>query len=165
MQLSPHEHLPRTDIWREGTWLDLWSVVHFLSGASLGFGFSFLGFGALPSIVIVALLLVLYEMWEALAHIHETPQNRAADVLVGLASFVPTFLFVAPLYAFSDRLCIFLLVLSLNIFLSVLGWRASKKAAAFEARMRVRYHEGRARLSRRRSRMRTKNLHLDKTDV
>ena len=35
MKYMPHLHdgvFVRSDIWREGQWLDLWSVVHLLSG-------------------------------------------------------------------------------------------------------------------------------------
>jgi hypothetical protein len=72
----------RTDLWREGKWLDLWSVVHFLSGLSLGFGLSFFSFGALPSFLLTVILLIAYELWEAMVRIKEAPTNRVMDVVV-----------------------------------------------------------------------------------
>jgi hypothetical protein len=95
MKLTRNGRFERTDIWREGKYLDLWSAVHFLSGASLGLGFYFLRFlniGVTGSIVIVFLLLVAYELWEAMVRIAETPQNRVLDVVVGMVSFLPFFL-------------------------------------------------------------------------
>ena len=59
----------RTDIWREGTWLDLWSVVHFLSGSSIGLGFYFLHFGKAASLVLALLSLISYEMWEVIVQL------------------------------------------------------------------------------------------------
>lgn len=144
----------RTDIWREGEWLDLWSVVHFLSGVSIGLGLYFLNLGALASVLLTFVSLVGYEMWEALVKIKETPSNRCMDVVVGMTSFVPSFFFVAP--ALSDTLLILMfgLVLTANVVLSVFGWQASQKAAVLETVMRQKYAAQRAKLSRRGKRLR-----------
>ncbi|HEY5383462.1 MAG TPA: hypothetical protein VIJ88_02830 [Candidatus Paceibacterota bacterium] len=142
----------RTDIWREGKWLDLWSVVHLLSGVSVGFGLYFLHLGVFASVVIAFLAFVLYEMWEAIVKIEEEPTNRFMDVVVGMSGFLPAF-FVAPML--SQILCIlgFGLVLTANVVMSVFGWRASQKAAALERRMRERYAKERARLIHQKSKL------------
>ncbi len=129
----------RTDLWREGAWLDLWSVVHFLSGSSIGLGLSFLHFGAAASVVLVLLSLISYEMWEALVHIQETPANRFMDVLVGMVSFLLTFFFLVPRLSLPTLVRTFGLIFTINILLSIFGWRASQKAALFEKHLRARY--------------------------
>jgi hypothetical protein len=143
----------RTDIWREGTWLDLWSVVHFLSGISIGLGFYFLHFGALASVVIALLALIAYEMWEVIVQIQETPTNRFMDVVVGMISFLPTFFLLAPRLSPTSLILAFMLVLSANIIMSIFGWYASHKAAALEQRMRERYVTERMRLVKQRKKL------------
>jgi hypothetical protein len=143
-------HLPnkydRTDLWREGKWLDLWSVVHFLSGMSVAFCFYFLHFGAFASTALALVCLIAYEMWEIIVKIEEMPTNRFMDVVTGMASFVPTFFIFAPRLTFDDLIEAFALVLALNILLSIIGWRVSKKAIELQKRMRLRYDAERNKL-------------------
>lgn len=143
----------RTDMWREGDWLDLWSVVHFLSGISIGLGLFYLHFGSLPAVVTTGIALVAYEMWEALEQIEETPANRTLDVVVGLSSFLPTYFLVAPRIAVGHFVALFAVVFLLNVGLSALGWSASRKAAVLEQSLRARYEQQRARIRRQRARL------------
>lgn len=143
----------RTDIWREGKWVDLWSVVHFLSGSSVAFSIAWFGFGYVPSAVIAFLLFVAYELWEAMVKIEETPQNRFMDIVVGMMSFIPTFFLVQGLSR-SDFLLAFGLVLTVNVILAAVGWFASRKAEEFEHRLRTKFTAQRARLRERRIRIR-----------
>ncbi len=138
----------RTDIWREGKWLDLWSVVHFLSGISIGLGFYFLHFGVFASVVLALLSLISYEMWEMLVQIEEASTNRFMDVVVGIASFLPTFFLLAPLLPGALFIPVFILVLTANVSMSIFGWHASQKAAALSKRVRARFAVGRERLRR-----------------
>lgn len=148
----------RTDIWREGEWLDLWSVVHFLSGMSTGFAIYVLHFDPVPATIIAFLLFTAYEMWEALAHIVETPANRFMDVAVGMISFLPTFFLLAPRLTERTFLPTAGAILVVNIALSAVGWRASQKAATLEKtfRARVEVERERLRTKRRESRRRRK---------
>ncbi len=154
MQNLPRRTFERTDAWREGTWLDLWSVVHLLTGVLLGLGFAFFALPTLPAFIIALLALVMYEMWEALAKIHETPQNRTMDVVVGMTSFTPSFLYLAPALTRGELALVFAGVLFINGTLSTLGWRASRKAAELQSRVRARYILERARLARQSARLR-----------
>ncbi len=153
MHLTPDRRFQRTDIWREGKWVDLWSVVHFLSGSSTAFAIAWLGFGFQASALIAFLLFVAYELWEAMVKIEETPQNRFMDVVVGMASFIPTFLLVQGVSEL-DFVLVFGLVLSINVMLAAIGWFASHKAEEFEHRLRARFVAQRARLRERRIRIR-----------
>ena len=147
----PEEKFKRTDIWREGKWLDLWSAVHFLTGISAGLGGYFLHFGAIPSVIITLVSLICYEMWEAMVGIAETPTNRFMDVVVGMASFLPTFFFISPILTTRELVATFGLVLAINIAASILGWYESQKAAEREKRVLARYAKQRARLFKRKS--------------
>ena len=146
MLITSDGKIERTDIWREGKWLDLWSVVHFLSGISIGFSLYLLNFGALASVVLALLLLISYEMWEAMVKIEETPANRFMDVVVGMVSFLPTFFILGPSLSRAPLFFVFGIVFIVNIVMSVFGWRASQKAAVLEKRLRARYAVERARL-------------------
>ena len=80
----------RKDIWREGEYLDLWSVPHFLSGALLACFIYLLHLPFLYATLLATLLLVAYEVFEIyVLDIHESEWNRNLDVVVGLASFIP----------------------------------------------------------------------------
>ncbi len=137
MPLLRNGKFERTDIWREGKWLDLWSVVHFLSGVSLGLGMYLLKLGTMSTIIIVFLLLVAYEMWEAMVKIEETPQNRFMDVVVGMVSFLPTFLFAAPHLSSIELMIALGLVLMWNISMAAVGWLESRKADELERKLRI----------------------------
>jgi ABC-type uncharacterized transport system permease subunit len=70
----------RRDTWgREGRYLDLWSVPHFVTGVLL----ALLGIGALW---VVALVLI-WEVIEVVAKVFEHPGNRAVDVGLALIAW------------------------------------------------------------------------------
>lgn len=136
MRLSHDGKLIRTDIWREGDYLDLWSVPHFLSGMVVAFALYFFGFEARSAFVIAFLLLIAYEMFEVIAEIDETRWNRTLDVVVGMVSFTPTFL-LAPQMGVELALYVFICVTCADGVLSFLGWRESQKAAVLEEKLRA----------------------------
>ena len=137
MRLTHDVIFERSDIWREGKWIDLWSVVHFFTGVSTAFGLSIFNFGFLATAVIAFLGFTAYELWEAMVKIEETPQNRAMDVAVGMVSLAPTFLFVVPLFPTPQFIVAFTIVLVANVGLAYIGWRASQKAEVIEEKMRL----------------------------
>lgn len=141
-------------MWREGAWLDLWSVVHALSGISIGLGLYVLSLGMFASCMIVLLLLVSYEMWEMLVQIVETPANRCMDIVVGMAGFLSAFFIFAPRLSLPAFSISFGLVLAANVVMSVFGWRASQKAAALKKRMSAKYAARRVQLLERSARLR-----------
>lgn len=155
MYFDAHGKFIRTDIWREGQWLDLWSVVHFLTGAALGFAPHILGVPMVPAFTIVLLLLVMYEMFEAIAKIEETVTNRIMDVVVGMASFTPVY-YLAPSLGFSTVLILCASITVINSFLAKLGWAESKKAAVLEQKMRDEFEEQKEKFLARRHRKKEK---------
>ena len=156
MNMVRNNRFVRTDIWSEGKWLDLWSVVHLLSGISIGLGLYFFNLGNTLTTLLVLVLLVLYEGWEMYVRIEEAPTNRFMDVVVGMVGFVPAFYFVAPLFSFSMLVLVFVFVLALNIALSVAGWRASLKAEQLKKRLHDRYTVRFAKILERRAKLRNR---------
>ncbi len=144
----------RTDIWREGEWVDLWSIVHFLSGVLLGFCLHILHYGASASVLLALLLLIIYEMWEAMMKIEETPANRFMDVVVGMASFVPTFFLLIPQLSQTTSILVFGVVLVVDGVLSTAGWRASQKASELRQRVHTKFEIERTKLRKQKTRLR-----------
>lgn len=138
MHFDEHGRFVRTDIWREGKYLDVWSVVHFLSGITVAFSILFFNFGIVPSFVIAFLLLVAYEMFEVIAKIEETRWNRILDVVVGMISFSPAY-FLLPIVPYPYHIALPLLLFGLNVALATVGWMESRKALVFEKKMRAEY--------------------------
>ncbi|MFA6585430.1 MAG: hypothetical protein WCS97_03230 [Candidatus Paceibacterota bacterium] len=150
------ERIIRVDMWREGKWLDLWSVVHFLSGISIGFVFYFLSFGILASTLLVLLSLIAYELWEMVVQIEEAPTNRFMDVVVGMIGFVFIFFILAPRLSDSAFILWFGLLLTANVVTSILGWHASQKAAELKKRVHARLLIQRKKLLKRKMQLRNK---------
>ncbi len=150
MRLTRDGKLIRTDIWREGDYLDLWSVPHFLSGMLVAFGLYFTGFEFRSAFIIAFLLLVAYEMFEVIVQIEETRWNRTLDVVVGMLSFTPTILLL-PQMGRIQALTLCAVVALADGVLSFLGWRESQKAAVLEEKLRVELTKERERFMRRRS--------------
>lgn len=151
MRLNKEGKIIRTDIWREGDYLDLWSVPHFLSGMAVALILFLFGFATNAAFIIAFLLLVAYEMFEVIAQIEETRWNRTLDVVVGMVSFAPTFL-LAPHFSNVQVLVVCAVVLVLDGVLSFFGWRASQKAATLESMLRAEFEKERGRFVARRAR-------------
>lgn len=145
MWFRPDGTFIRSDMWREGEYLDLWSVPHFLSGIALGCTLFFFGFDFKSSVVIATLLLIAYEMFEIIVEIYETPMNRILDVVIGLSSCVLV-LYYAPTLPLDRSAFFFVLVLLADGILSFFGWRASQKAAELEARLRAQWQRERTKM-------------------
>lgn len=76
---------PITTTWEEGRFFDLWMVVHFLSGVSGGLSNVFFGLSSLGVYALGASLLIVWELVEFARGIRETWENRALDLVVGVA--------------------------------------------------------------------------------
>jgi uncharacterized membrane protein YuzA (DUF378 family) len=73
-----------SDPWREGKYLDLWSVVHLHAGFLLGWLLFRLGLSIVPTVGWTLLALASYEVVELVAGVKERASNRLVDVGVGL---------------------------------------------------------------------------------
>jgi uncharacterized protein YacL len=149
--------LVRTDLWREGAWLDLWSVVHVLSGLLLGFFFYYLDIHAIFGVLLAVLVLTVYELFEMFVEIYEAPTNRFMDVVVGIVGYLLAFFLISPLLAKEYLVLTFVCMFIVNSVMSIIGWRASQKAAAFQKRVHARIAINRQRLKERKAAFRSKH--------
>lgn len=88
--------LLKTGLWREGKYLDLWSVVHFLTGFAVGGAFIFLHVNSYIASAIAVGLFTGWEIFEPVIKIQEKSSNHIADVIVDYLGF-----FIAQLYVFA----------------------------------------------------------------
>ncbi len=115
----------KINIWAEGEFIDLWTVIHFLTGILLGFTPFIFNF-PIPLIsifVVVLVLLVLWEVFELIRKIRETLGNRFVDILIAVVGFTLT-IFVYRILEpeFAHIIGIIILVIYLTLGLS--GWLA-----------------------------------------
>lgn len=75
------------DIWKHGTYVDLWSSVHFLSGFVLAGGFFKYGYDFSHALSVSIVLLLLWEVFEWTTKIIEPSINVLMDIFIGLAGF------------------------------------------------------------------------------
>ena len=75
---------------REEAPIDLWSIVHFLSGFLLGILLNLLGFSVLTGFIIAAIILILWEIIEPKiwSGWNESWKNIIADIIIGLLGFL-----------------------------------------------------------------------------
>ena len=128
----------RKDIWREGEYLDLWSVPHFLSGALLACILYLLHLPFPITVALATILLIAYEIFEIKVGIEESNWNRRLDVVVGLTSFIPLTIVISS-WSFFE---VFILGLFLGIIdgvISGFGWYMSRKGVLFEQKVHSEY--------------------------
>lgn len=78
-------HIPFVSYsWKEGRVWDLWMVVHFLSGTTIGFANAYLSLPTIYLFGLCALGMILWEIIEIMGNVHEVAENRLLDVAVGL---------------------------------------------------------------------------------
>lgn len=107
------------DIWKHGKYIDLWSVVHFLSGFVLAGLWYVFGFGFIPAIVGSIFLLLLWEIVEEVTKIIEPSINVIFDIITGFLGF----LFGAYIFYIKSESLIYLYAaLVLSVSLGVWGF-------------------------------------------
>ncbi|MBI5457925.1 hypothetical protein HY971_04345 [Candidatus Kaiserbacteria bacterium] len=142
----------RTDAWKkEGRYVDLWSVVHVLSGIALAFYPRYFGFSVLATFIIVTLLFIMYEMFEVIVKIEEYPTNRVTDVLFGLVGFAPVY-FVDQYLGSTTSIFLCGIATTIVTVVSIVGWSSSYKASVLEEKMRAEFIRERDLLRERRIR-------------
>ncbi len=123
--------LIRTDIWRKGEYIDLWSVAHMISGTALGFYPRYLHLDIFAAFAIVFALLVAYEVFELVVRIKETFWNHTTDVLFGLVGFTPAYFFSSQLVGTTSLVaCGIATIVALAA--SGIGWSYSYKTFKLE---------------------------------
>lgn len=76
------------DIWKHGKYIDMWSVVHFLSGYCLFLLFYIMDYEFVHAMFFSIFLLILWEFFEWITDIIEPSLNVIADLIVGFSGFM-----------------------------------------------------------------------------
>ena len=150
------------NIWREGEWLDLWSLVHLCSGSLFGLGFALLALAPTLAVAITLISLIVYEVFEILVKIEETPINRVMDVVVGMSSFTIFFFWGGPQMSTTAQALAFGALSALTATLSTMGWREAQKVEALKTKLRERYRHEREQLQHDREVLRRRFHHYHK---
>lgn len=112
--------------WSEGHFFDLWMLVHFASGAAGGFSNVWFELGLLTLCGLGLALMVLWELGEAAAGIHEAFANRLVDVVVGMAG-VALAIVLTPLLGTAGAVVAFIATLGAALVGMGLGVRAYRR--------------------------------------
>ena len=109
------------DIWREGKYIDLWSLVHFLSGFVLAGWLFFLGAPLYASVGIAA---ITFAVWEIFEHIYkiEVTSNQIADLVINYVGF--SFFFLAKDVFIHGALSVVVITTVITLLLSLSGFLA-----------------------------------------
>lgn len=75
-------------VWKNKSYIDLWSVNHFLAGVLLEGVAVFVGMEFWASFIIAMLILIGWEIFEITNHIEETIGNRFTDLFLGAIGFL-----------------------------------------------------------------------------
>ena len=112
--------------WDEGRFFDRWMIVHALCGLACGFANVLVRWPPGRALAVTAALLVAWEVGEVVFRVHEALENRAIDVIVGLAGTVVA---LAILPRVGRPVGVGLFWGTSVVFLAgdVLGWRAYRR--------------------------------------
>ncbi|HYO45995.1 MAG TPA: hypothetical protein VEY33_04820 [Gemmatimonadota bacterium] len=111
------------DPWREGKYVDLWSVVHLLAGILLSSLLFRAGLSLFGAVAITLAALAGYEVVEKLAAVEEHATNRIVDILFGLGGLGVVHEIAEGDLAWS----IFSAATTAFALLNYLGWQAWRK--------------------------------------
>lgn len=135
----------RDDIWREGRYIDLWSLVHTLSGVIGGLIAYYTPFAFWSAFSIATVVFILWEIFERLAIVEEYFTNQITDVLFGQLGFVlafPASLYITDTTHHYTTIAIFVVALILAAF----GWTANSRAEQLKKRLKAEWLAERAQL-------------------
>jgi|SRR3989344_3132286 len=118
----------KRDWWKRGKALDLWSIPHFLFGVLTALLPPLMGISLLTALSLTIILALLWEVYEKLVEIKETPLNSIFDVILPIVAFTCTSLAlrIYPLPT-DDLLVIANAVFVLYLFTNISGWLAYRR--------------------------------------
>lgn len=119
--------------WKEGKYLDFWSIPHIIVGFLLGFiFFDLLNFSMIISLAVVAILKIGWEIWEEKFLIKEVFSNKVFDVLCGIVGFLILY-YLEVQNEVNTK--IFVGVILLWIILSIWGLKSMQKLSSNKKRL------------------------------
>lgn len=107
------------NIFRNGKYLDLWSINHTLAGVVIAGPLYYFSISFIYSFFILIFLIVGWEIYEIIFDVHETWQNRSTDIITGVIGFFFVWYFY---YFFDTNLQIWIYAVSLLVFLTLEIW-------------------------------------------
>lgn len=116
------------DIWVDGKYLDLWSVNHTLAGGVIAGPLYNLSIRFSYSFLIALVLIIGWEVYEAVRDIEETWQNRVTDTIVAIIGFGILWMFY-PKWSPNIQLIVYLPLLIIWVALEIWGYMAYKGRA------------------------------------
>jgi hypothetical protein len=83
--------------WKERKYIDMWSVSHFLFGASLAVFSVYWQVNFWVSVFCSAVIFIIWEFVEYTTHVGETTYNQMADIIVAMVGFFVFYILRNPL--------------------------------------------------------------------
>ncbi len=117
----PQQKNTKMDFWKHGKYVDMWSVVHFLSGYNLFLFFNLWGLDLVYSLIFSVILLLLWEVFEWSVKIIEASPNVIMDIVIGFLGFVFGW-FIHNILNLESSILYFIIILSMTIVLSISGF-------------------------------------------
>lgn len=116
---------PVSFTWSEGRYIDLWSIVHIISGSILALLLSFTDLSLLWSITFAVALMIVWEIFESIIKVGESIENLFIDILVGLFGF--SYMTAIMPEDGGVRLSLLITFAAFGLILDYFGWKAFKK--------------------------------------
>ena len=110
------------ELWKEGKYLDLWSLNHVLGGMLIAGIFIFLNIDLKLALILSFLITLSWEIYEVKKGLHEAPTNKVFDLLTNLLGVYLMYAVVA--LNIIDTNAVFTTVLLCFIILEIWGFLA-----------------------------------------
>jgi hypothetical protein len=110
-------------IFKNGKYLDLWSVNHTLAGVVIAGPLYYFSISLSYSLFIALVLIVGWEVYEIIFKIYETWQNRSTDIITGVLGFFFVW-YLYPNFSINQQMSIYLISLFVFIVLEIWGYFA-----------------------------------------
>lgn len=107
------------NIFKNGKYLDLWSVNHTLAGVVIAGPLYYLSVSLTYSLIVALILIVGWEIYEIVFDIRETWQNRSTDIITGVIGFFFVW-YMYPHFAIDTQISVY--IFSTTIFLILEMW-------------------------------------------
>jgi len=117
----------KLDLWKEGKYVDLWTIPHVIFGGISMFIFSYLGLNLLLNFLISVFIMVFWEFFELyFLGVKEHLPNKVMDVVTGIIGFGIMY-YLARTYELSSLWIYFWIMLVVWLALNLFGLYASRK--------------------------------------
>jgi len=112
------------DLYKEGKYIDLWSVPHVLSGVILAIIFNHLGMSFWLNFILSIIIMTWWEFFEEhVLNAREFLTNKIMDVVTGVIGFIIVYPFIIK-YGFSVLFPYLLLIIYAFLMFNLAGFRA-----------------------------------------